>query len=115
MLHLRSSGLGGLSDPPPRLDSIELNHGYPDALRVYTNLSLFNPSDVTVTLGPVNNYLLYDGGRIGNATLANRTLVPGWNAIHATAFFTPNEDGSREKAMEFLSAYLSGQYAYTNL
>jgi hypothetical protein len=97
------------------LDSIELNHGYPDALRVYTNLSLFNPSDVTVTLGPVNNYLLYDGGRIGNATLANHTLVPGWNAIHATAFFTPNEDGSREKAMEFLSAYLSGQCAYTHL
>lgn len=101
--------MSGLLDPPPRLDSIDINHGFADGLFVLTNISLFNPSDVTVSLGEVSTYILYEDIPIGNSTLANHVIVPGWNKILAEAFFAPSQSGSHEKAMEFLSRYASGK------
>lgn len=105
---ISTKGMSGLLDPPPRLDSIDINHGFADGLFVLTNISLFNPSDVTVSLGEVSTYILYEDIPIGNSTLANHVIVPGWNKILAEAFFAPSQSGSHEKAMEFLSRYASG-------
>lgn len=79
----------GLAHPPPNIISIAITHGAPDAIALMTSFTIFNPSDVTVSLGTANFDLVYDGEVIGNASIVNFKVGMGWNEITSLGYFNP--------------------------
>ncbi|KAI8064412.1 hypothetical protein BC940DRAFT_242428 [Gongronella butleri] len=106
---IHTKGMDGMQHPGPKVTSLELVKGYQDALRVQTNLVLFNPSDISMHLGKVTFQLLYQEYAIGNATLDALSLAPGDNAFVAEGHLFHQDDAPT--LLDFISSFLTGDNA----
>ncbi|KAI8144812.1 hypothetical protein BJV82DRAFT_512749 [Fennellomyces sp. T-0311] len=109
-----TKGMQGMKNPPPRVTSIALKRGYPDALHIVNDLVIENPSDVLVNLGQVTLMLLYKDEAIGEVTVPELKLLPEANNTMAIeGRLIKKADNAR--MVDFIGSYISGDEADTQL
>ncbi|KAL1915516.1 uncharacterized protein VTP21DRAFT_6640 [Calcarisporiella thermophila] len=100
-------GLRGLRDPPPVINSIDVVGGQKDGLQLAVSTSLFNPSNIHVSMGgDVSTLLDFKQVQLGSVILPNLTLAIGANQVNARGIFDPNRDPA---GTELLEKFLVGE------
>ncbi|KAI9240108.1 MAG: hypothetical protein BYD32DRAFT_409529 [Podila humilis] len=117
----RQKGLGGLISTPPLLESLDVVDSTEHSLTVKVTLVLWNPSNISASLGDLSFLWSFDGYEIGMATSPELTLGVGNNTIEAYGMMNPSLHCDRRQydplcdpeeairaAREFISRYISG-------
>ncbi|KAF9293654.1 hypothetical protein BGZ74_011599 [Mortierella antarctica] len=117
----RQKGLGGLMSTPPLLKSLDVVDSSEHSLTVKVTLVLWNPSNISASLGDLSFLWSFGGYEIGMATSPNLTLGTGNNTIEAYGMMNPSLHCTRRRhdplcdpeeatqaAREFISRYISG-------
>ncbi|KAF9583308.1 hypothetical protein BGW38_009782, partial [Lunasporangiospora selenospora] len=131
------TGLGGLITTPPILESLDVVDSTNESLTIQANLTLWNPSNISASLGDLSFLWAYNGYLIGIATVPGAQLVTGNNTIECIGMLDPtihcrkqghrksrflslgqtdfgednggcNPDLARNASREFMSRYISG-------
>ncbi|KAI8602215.1 hypothetical protein EDD21DRAFT_352955 [Dissophora ornata] len=113
-------GLGGLVSVPPLLEKLDVVDSTEQSLTVKVELVVWNPSNISATLGDLSFLWSYDGYLIGMATVADLHLQAGNNTIECVGMMDPSIDCARKRdpncepgfarnaSREFISHYISG-------
>ncbi|KAG0032396.1 hypothetical protein BGZ81_011006 [Podila clonocystis] len=118
---VRQKGLGGLISTPPLLESLDVVDSSEHSLTVKVTLVLWNPSNISASLGDLSFLWAFGGYEIGMATSPDLTLGAGNNTIVAYGMMNPSLHCARRRhdplcdpeeatlaAREFISRYISG-------
>ncbi|KAF9956522.1 hypothetical protein BGZ65_002641, partial [Modicella reniformis] len=105
------SGLQGLKTEPTVINSLTVIGGLPTGLQIALNLTMVNPSGLSIDTGAGDNAVVtfamqYAGDNVGTVIFPSLNLVPGQNVRTAGALFTPS--GTKG---ELLQKYMSNQAA----
>lgn len=106
---------------PPLLKSLDVVDSSEHSLTVKVTLVLWNPSNISASLGDLSFLWSFGGYEIGMATSPNLTLGTGNNTIEAYGMMNPSLHCTRRRhdplcdpeeatqaAREFISRYISG-------
>ncbi|KAF9101162.1 hypothetical protein BGX29_005964 [Mortierella sp. GBA35] len=116
----RQRGLGGLVTVPPLLDSLDVVDSTEHSLTVKATLVLWNPSNISASLGDLSFLWSYDGYLIGMASVPQLQLHAGNNTIECIGMMDPSihclrqhdkicdPELARNASREFISKYISG-------
>ncbi|KAG0360969.1 hypothetical protein BGZ54_009286 [Gamsiella multidivaricata] len=118
-------GLGGLVTVPPLLEKLDVVDSTEHSLTVKATLVLWNPSNISATLGDLSFMWSYGGYLIGMATVPDLTLHAGNNTVECIGMMNPSIDCARKPdpscdpglarnaSREFISKYISGDNTTT--
>ncbi|KAK7690332.1 hypothetical protein QCA50_006989 [Cerrena zonata] len=87
-----SSGLMGLKGLKglTTLNTVSVDGGTKDGITLGIDVSIFNPSNLNLTLGDLHVQLFRDGSMVGTALMPNLTLKMGENRVQASSVFAAN-------------------------
>ncbi|CAO3590697.1 unnamed protein product [Absidia cylindrospora] len=109
---IETLGMQGMLHPPPIVTSLAIIKGFPDALQVKPMLTITNPSDIDMNLGPTTFAMLYKNIEIGNVTIKQLNLLSNTNNIFETDGFIFAQPPTRNKdsfpMVQFIGEYISG-------
>ncbi|EPQ57376.1 hypothetical protein GLOTRDRAFT_120580 [Gloeophyllum trabeum ATCC 11539] len=108
------AGLQGLSTRPTVVESLDVNHGYPDYLLIKTTASLFNPSNLTIGTGDVSFSLIFENANVGTADVSDMTIIPG-NATYAIDVHYAPQGDSVSAGQHLLENYIQGVESSTSI
>ncbi|KAF9916018.1 hypothetical protein BX616_004831 [Lobosporangium transversale] len=118
-------GLGGLVGVAPLLEKLDVIGSSENSLTVEATLVLWNPSNISATLGDLSFLLSHGGYIIGMATVTDGQVLPGNNTIRCIGIMDPsidckrkhspncNMEPARNASREFISKYISGDNTTT--
>ncbi|KAF9098545.1 hypothetical protein BGX27_000783 [Mortierella sp. AM989] len=111
------SGLQGLKTEPTIINSLTVIGGLPTGLQIALNLSMVNPSSLTINTGNGDNGIVtfamqYKGDNVGTVIFPTLDLVPGQNIRTAGALFTPT---GTQGGQELLQKYMSNEVATVDI
>ncbi|KAF9998936.1 hypothetical protein BGZ80_009159 [Entomortierella chlamydospora] len=111
------SGLQGLKTNPTVINSLTVIGGIPTGLQIALNLTMVNPSLLTIDTGSGDNAIVsfamqYQGDNVGTVIFPTLNLVPGENIRTAGALFTPTGTAGGQ---ELLQKYMSNQVATVDI
>ncbi|KAF9548894.1 hypothetical protein EC957_005246 [Mortierella hygrophila] len=111
------SGLQGLKTEPTVINSLTVIGGTPTGLQIALNLTMVNPSQLSIDTGvgdnaPVTFAMQYEGDNVGTVIFPALNLVPGVNLRTAGAIFTPTGTPGGEA---LLQKYMSNQAATVDI
>lgn len=108
------------------LESLDVVDSTEHSLTVKVTLVLWNPSDISASLGDLSFLWSFDGYEIGMATSPDLTLGVGNNTIEAYGMMNPSLHCARRQydplcdpveailaAREFISRYISGMFEHS--
>lgn len=103
------SGLQGLKTRPTVINSLTVIGGKPEGLEIALQVSMFNPSELSINTGSgdkgvVSFGMSYKGDNVGTVIFPTLDLVPGENVRTAGALFTPTGTAGGQ---ELLQKYMS--------
>ncbi|KAI9459105.1 hypothetical protein F5148DRAFT_1001220 [Russula earlei] len=101
------AGLQCLTSKPSLVTYFDVNHGFQDYLLIKVNLSLFNPSNITLGVGDVEFDLVFRNQHVGTAVVANFLLRPGNVSCPTDVHFQPRHDAA-SAGQVLLENYLQG-------
>ncbi|KAF9426865.1 hypothetical protein BGZ94_005885 [Podila epigama] len=89
------AGLQGLKAQPAVIHNLTVIGGMPAGLQIALNLTLFNPSLLSINTGLgergiVTFNMVYQGDDVGTVIFPHLDLVPGVNFLQVGALFTPS-------------------------
>ncbi|KAG0231208.1 hypothetical protein BGW41_002236 [Actinomortierella wolfii] len=107
------TGLQGLSTEPTVIHNLTVIGGIKEGLQIALDLTMTNPSDLTIATGPGPNGIvtfdmLYQGDNVGTVIFDDLTLVPGANSRQAGALFTPTGTAGGQALLQM---YMTNQVA----
>ncbi|KAG0057609.1 hypothetical protein BGZ83_006982 [Gryganskiella cystojenkinii] len=111
------AGLQGLKTQPTVINSLQVIGGEPDGLVIALNLTMVNPSQLSIDTGAganaaVNFAMKYEGDNVGTVIFPSLNLVPGENVRVAGAKFTPT---GTKGGQDLLQKYMSNQVATVDI
>ncbi|KAI1301122.1 hypothetical protein EDD11_005812 [Mortierella claussenii] len=111
------SGLQGLKTQPTVINSLTVIGGVPEGLQIALNLSMVNPSLLSIDTGVGDNAVVtfamqYAGDNVGTVIFPKLDLVPGENIRTAGAMFTPTGTAGGQ---ELLQKYMTNQVATVDI
>ncbi|KAG0312812.1 hypothetical protein BGZ99_009258 [Dissophora globulifera] len=111
------SGLQGLKTQPTVINSLTVIGGVPTGLQIALNLTMVNPSQLTIDTGVGDSAVVtfamqYAGDNVGTVIFPNLYLVPGENIRTAGAMFTPT---GTQGGQELLQKYMTNQVATVDI
>ncbi|KAG0335580.1 hypothetical protein BG004_008396 [Podila humilis] len=111
------SGLQGLKTEPTVINKLTVIGGVPEGLQIALDLTMVNPSDLTIDsgvgeTGVVTFGMQYAGDNVGTVIFPTLNLVPGVNQRTAGALFTPTGTAGGQ---ELLQKYMSNQVAVVDV
>lgn len=111
------SGLQGLKTDPTVINSLTVIGGTPTGLQIALNLTMVNPSQLSIDTGvgenaPVTFAMQYEGDNVGTVIFPSLNLVPGVNLRTAGAIFTPT---GTPGGQALLQKYMSNQAATVDI
>ncbi|KAF9582661.1 hypothetical protein BGW38_010920 [Lunasporangiospora selenospora] len=111
------SGLQGLKSEPTVINSLSVIGGVPEGLQIALNLTMVNPSLLSINTGTgpnavVNFVMQYGGDNVGTVIFDTLNLVPGQNLRTAGALFTPS---GTPGGQELLQKYMTNQVATVSI
>ncbi|ORZ15977.1 hypothetical protein BCR42DRAFT_328236 [Absidia repens] len=117
---INTMGMQGMTNPPPKVISMAIVKGHPDALQAKTKLIITNPSDVDVNLGTITLAMLYKDIEIGNVTIQDLNLVHrSDNEFESNSYIYAKAGRQRgmcyndgiqlSPVVEFIGNYISGE------
>ncbi|KAF8926111.1 hypothetical protein BGZ58_000180 [Dissophora ornata] len=111
------SGLQGLKTEPTVINSLTVIGGVPTGLQIALNLTMVNPSSLTIDTGVGDNAIVsftmqYEGDNVGTVIFPSLNLVPGQNIRTAGAMFTPT---GTKGGQDLLQRYMSNQVATVDI
>lgn len=83
-------GLQGLNAKQTLINSVDVTGGTAQQLNLAVNATIYNPSNLILSLGDVLFNLDYQNVTVGSIQLTNLTLQPGNNAVLTQSAFNPN-------------------------
>ncbi|KAA1471743.1 hypothetical protein DENSPDRAFT_133322 [Dentipellis sp. KUC8613] len=101
------AGLQGLNTRPTIVETLDVNHGFPDYLLIKVNSTLFNPSNITLAAGDVAFGLFFQDQEIGTADIGNILILPGNDTYAIDVHYQP-EGGAVSTGQLLLENYLQG-------
>ncbi|KAG0264521.1 hypothetical protein DFQ27_001190 [Actinomortierella ambigua] len=107
------TGLQGLSTEPTVIHNLTVIGGIKEGLQIALDLTMTNPSDMTIATGPGANgivtfNMVYQGDNVGTVIFDDLTLVPGANSRQAGALFTPTGTAGGQALLQM---YMTNQVA----
>ncbi|KAG0088387.1 hypothetical protein BGZ92_006241 [Podila epicladia] len=110
-------GLQGLATQPTVIHSLTVIGGIPAGIQIALDLSMVNPSQLTLATGPddrgiVSFEMQYQGDNAGTVIMTDLTLVPGTNRRAAGALFTPTGTAGGQA---LLQKYMTNQVATVDI
>ncbi|KAG0342717.1 hypothetical protein BG000_002062 [Podila horticola] len=110
-------GLQGLATQPTVIHNLTVIGGIPAGIQIALDLSMFNPSQMTLATGPddrgvVTFEMQYQGDNAGTVIMTDLTLVPGTNRRAAGALFTPTGTAGGQA---LLQKYMTNQVATVDI
>ncbi|ORZ14571.1 hypothetical protein BCR42DRAFT_329457 [Absidia repens] len=110
---IEALGMQGMIHPPPKVTSLTIIKGFPDALQVKPRLTITNPSDIDMNLGPTTFAMLYENIEIGNVTIQQLNLLSKTNNVFETDGFIfaqppPQNNNGSFPMVKFIGEYISG-------
>ncbi|KZT27986.1 hypothetical protein NEOLEDRAFT_1129882 [Neolentinus lepideus HHB14362 ss-1] len=108
------AGLEGLNAHPTVVESLDVNHGYPDYLLITTTALLFNPSNLTIGTGDVAFSLSFESQTVGTADVGNMIIVPG-NATYAIDVHYAPQGAAVGAGQHLLENYIQGIESSTSI
>ncbi|KAF9364539.1 hypothetical protein BGX34_001257 [Mortierella sp. NVP85] len=111
------SGLQGLKTEPTVINSLTVIGGLPTGLQIALNLTMINPSKLSIDTGVGDNAIVtfamqYAGDNVGTVIFPSMNLLPGQNIRTAGALFTPS---GTKGGQELLQKYMSNQVATVDI
>ncbi|KAF9421486.1 hypothetical protein BGZ94_008824 [Podila epigama] len=111
------SGLQGLKTEPTVINKLTVIGGLPEGLQIALDLTMVNPSSLTIDTGvgenaPVTFGMAYNGDNVGTVIFPALNLVPGVNNRQAGALFTPTGTAGGQ---ELLQKYMTNQVAVVDV
>ncbi|KAG0210313.1 hypothetical protein BGX28_009469 [Mortierella sp. GBA30] len=111
------SGLQGLKTEPTVINSLTVIGGLPEGLQIALNLSMSNPSLLSISTGSGDNGIVtfgmqYQGDNVGTVIFPSLDLVPGQNLRTAGALFTPT---GTVGGQALLQKYMSNEVATVDI
>ncbi|KAI7819239.1 hypothetical protein BC939DRAFT_268343 [Gamsiella multidivaricata] len=111
------SGLQGLKTEPTVINSLTVIGGLPTGLQIALNLSMVNPSTLSIDTGVGDSAIVtfamqYEGDNVGTVIFPSLNLVPGQNIRTAGAMFTPT---GTQGGQALLQKYMSNQAATVDI
>jgi hypothetical protein len=97
----------GFQAKPVPINDVDVVSGRPDALVISLTTNLFNPSNMTISLGPVNLYMAVNKTVLGTITLKDFTTVPGDNPLSPETVLSPASNP--EVALALLGNFIEGK------
>ncbi|KAG9304814.1 hypothetical protein G9A89_016844 [Geosiphon pyriformis] len=101
-------GLQGLQSKPAIVNSLSVIGGTRDYMIIKLSVTLFNPSNVKITMGNVAFDLLYDNTNIGQVLMNDYTLDRGANTNDIITHFSPKGDKALAAGRKLLNAFMKG-------
>ncbi|KAF7728203.1 hypothetical protein EC973_006597 [Apophysomyces ossiformis] len=108
---IETQGMKGMKDPPPKVTSMSIVKGYPNAIEAVSTIVIKNPSDIDVNLGPINLTLIYQRQNIGMVNIQELLLNPrAANEMTATVWLHRSEkaQSDQQSMVDFVGKYISG-------
>ncbi|KAF9163540.1 hypothetical protein DFQ26_002426 [Actinomortierella ambigua] len=107
------SGLQGLKTQPTVINSLQVIGGIPEGLQIALDLTMVNPSDLSIDTGVGDSAVVtfgmeYNGDKVGTVIFPSLSLAPGENKKTAGALFTPSGTAGGQ---ELLQKYMTNQVA----
>ncbi|KAG0238768.1 hypothetical protein BGW42_002634 [Actinomortierella wolfii] len=107
------SGLQGLKTQPTVINSLQVIGGVPEGLQIALDLTMFNPSELSIDTGVGDSAVVtfgmqYNGDNVGTVIFPSLALAPGENKKTAGALFTPTGTAGGQ---ELLQKYMTNQVA----
>ncbi|KAG0051481.1 hypothetical protein BGZ83_003725 [Gryganskiella cystojenkinii] len=111
------SGLQGLKTQPTVINSLAVIGGTPSGLQIALNLTMVNPSQLSINTGIGSNAVVtfamqYLGDNVGTVIFPVLDLVPGENIRAAGALFTPT---GTTGGQTLLQQYMSNQVSTVDI
>ncbi|GJJ76993.1 hypothetical protein EMPS_09352 [Entomortierella parvispora] len=111
------AGLQGLKTQPTVINSLTVIGGLPTGLQIALNLTMVNPSQLSIDTGvgntaAVNFAMQYEGDNVGTVIFPTLNLVPGENIRTAGALFTPT---GTKGGQDLLEKYMSNVVATVDI
>ncbi|KAG0247962.1 hypothetical protein BG011_000670, partial [Mortierella polycephala] len=111
------SGLQGLKTEPTVINSLTVIGGLPEGLQIALNLTMINPSLLSINTGAGDNGIVtfamqYQGDNVGTVIFPTLDLVPGENSPTAGALFTPTGTAGGQA---LLQKYMSNEAATVDI
>ena len=82
-------GVQNFNARPAQVSNLDVKRGYPDHLEVSLDTALYNPSDLTITVGDVDFNTQYTERTIGQAVISGLQVTPGTNNIPTILMYSP--------------------------
>ncbi|KAI8084599.1 uncharacterized protein BX664DRAFT_366232 [Halteromyces radiatus] len=123
---INTIGMQGMKNPPPKVTSMTIEKGYPDALQFKTRIIITNPSDIDINMGPITFVLSYNQIEIGNVTIENLNLLHGANNEFDAIGYISSEPTKHHdicwkqevqlpSIVEFIGSYISGRVTHLKI
>ncbi|KAF9103770.1 hypothetical protein BGX27_010386 [Mortierella sp. AM989] len=111
------SGIQGLKTQPTLINGLTVIGGLPAGLQIALNLTMTNPSLLTIDTGVGDNAVVtfalqYKGDNVGTVIFPSLELVPGENHPLAGALFTPTGTAG---GAELLQRYMTNQVSTVDI
>lgn len=102
--------------PMPGLDNlsqntvtgVDLSHSTATSIVAEVNVTIWNPSTATVSMGPLTLALVADGQVVGSLLAADANLVPGNNSLPMSGTIFPVTDTTTAAVTTLFNNYLIG-------
>ncbi|KAG0195352.1 hypothetical protein BGX33_003617, partial [Mortierella sp. NVP41] len=107
----------GLKTEPTVINSLTVIGGLPEGLQIALNLTMVNPSQLSIDTGVGENAAVtfamqYEGDNVGTVIFPSLNLLPGVNIRTAGALFTPTGTAGGQA---LLQKYMSNQAATVSI
>ncbi|KAF9437895.1 hypothetical protein BGZ76_010677 [Entomortierella beljakovae] len=121
----KQRGIGGLTSATPILEGLDVVDSSEHSLTIKATLVVWNPSNISASLGSLSFLWSYNNYVIGMATVPSTNLQVGNNTIECFGMMDPNLDCTRKgdpscdpefarnASREFISNYISGDNSTT--
>ncbi|GBC00089.1 hypothetical protein RclHR1_03740013 [Rhizophagus clarus] len=103
------SGIQGLQTKPAVVNSLVVTGGTTENMLIDLSVSLFNPSNVKISMGDVVFDLLFQDQPMGKVIMQNLVLDRGDNNVNVTAQFGPKGDEANKAGRELLDNFIIGK------
>ena len=94
--------------PDAQVLDFDVSGGGRELLQVLAKAKVYNPSQVSATLGAVTMELSYQGSVLGHVTCASLTLVPGANVLQLSGAVEPFGAAAVSALGDLVGGYLRG-------
>ncbi|KAF8977331.1 hypothetical protein BGZ46_007471 [Entomortierella lignicola] len=111
------AGLQGLKTQPTVINGLTVIGGLTTGLEIALNLTMFNPSELTIDTGAGDNAIVtfalqYEGDSVGTVIFPTLNLVPGVNHPTVGALFTPT---GTQGGADLLQRYMTNQVSTVSI